>query len=178
MVPTPSTDPDESSSGRPRAFLLKKGTPREYDTLEFHISSKAGMLWEYINPSLDPVLPLVRRPNYPKVKDFDCHVSSELDLKGDAEAKFQKALKYFDRQQTLYLAQEKALGEVSAFLNQSVHPDHHWVYWKKTTLRDRLLALKSEFKPSNNARIYEVDTRYKEALKSNKSQMDAWLSKY
>ncbi|RYO76510.1 hypothetical protein DL764_010291 [Monosporascus ibericus] len=177
MVPSPSTDPDETS-GRLRAFLLKKGTPREYDTLEFHVSSRAGMLWEYINPNTTRAPALVKRPIYPIVKDFDSNASSELDLNPEADAKFQKALKVFDRQQTLFIAQEKALAEVSAFLNQSVHPDHHWVYWKKATLRGRLLALKSEFKPSNNARIYEVDARYKEALKTNRIQMDAWLSKY
>ncbi|RYP43510.1 hypothetical protein DL768_009882 [Monosporascus sp. mg162] len=178
MVPSPSTDPDEISLGRPRAFLLKKGTPREYDTLEFHVSSKAGFLWEYINPNTDKFPPLLKRPTFPDFKKFDSKASSELDLESEADAKFQKAVKIHDREQTLFLAQEKALAEISTFLNQSVHPDHHWVYWKKATLRDRLIALKDEFKPSNNARIYEVDARYKEALKTNRVQMDTWLSKY
>ncbi|RYO80800.1 hypothetical protein DL764_009848 [Monosporascus ibericus] len=172
MVPSPSTDPDETS-GHLRAFLLNKGTPRElFD--KFHVSSRAGMMWEYINPSTTRA----PAPIYPIVKGFDSNASSKLNLNPEADAKFQKALKVFDRQQTLFITQEKALAEVSAFLNQSVHPDHHWVYWKKATLRGRLLALKNEFKPSNNARIYEVDARYKEALKTNRIQMDAWLSKY
>ncbi|RYP29293.1 hypothetical protein DL768_011217 [Monosporascus sp. mg162] len=178
MVPSPSTDPDESSSGRPRAFLLKKGTPREYDTLEFHVSSKAGYLWEYINPNTEEFPPLLKRPVFPDFKKFDSTASDELDLKPEADAKFQKAVKIHDREQTLFLAQEKALAEISTFLNQSVHPDRHWVYWKKDTLRDRLIALKKEYKPSNNARIYEVDGRYREALKTNRVQMDAWLSNY
>ncbi|RYP07632.1 hypothetical protein DL766_010211 [Monosporascus sp. MC13-8B] len=90
------TDPDSYSSGQTPRFLLRKGTPKEYDIFEFY----------------------------------------------------------------------------------SVHPDHHWVYWKKGTFRERLVALKSEFKPSNNARIYEVDARYKQALKTNRIQMDTWLSTY
>ncbi|RYP57176.1 hypothetical protein DL770_010739 [Monosporascus sp. CRB-9-2] len=98
MVPPPLTEPDEAL-GRPRAFLLKKGTFREYDILEFH-----------------------------------------------------KAVKIYDREQSLFVTQEKALAGV--------------------------MALKNEFKPSNNARIYEVDARYKEALKTSRIQMDAWFSKY
>ncbi|RYP46215.1 hypothetical protein DL768_007534 [Monosporascus sp. mg162] len=146
MVPSPSTDPHETLSGRSRAILLK-GTPREYDTLEFHVSSKAGMLWEYINPNTDDLQPLVKRPIYPNVKDLDPNTSSELELEPEVDAKFQKASKSFDRQQTLYLTQEKALAE-------------------------------NDFKPSNIVRIYEVDARYKEALKTNGIQMDTWLSKY
>ncbi|RYP37488.1 hypothetical protein DL768_010868 [Monosporascus sp. mg162] len=177
MVPSPSIDPDKTL-GRPKAFLLKKGTPRKYDTFEFHVSSKAGFLWEYINPNTDEFLPLLKRPTFPNFKKFDLTASNELDLKSEADAKFQKAVKIHERKETLFLAQEKALAEISTFLNQSVHPDHYWVYWKKATLRERLKALKDKFKPSNNARIYEVDARYKEALKTNRITMDAWLSKY
>ncbi|RYP66174.1 hypothetical protein DL771_007950 [Monosporascus sp. 5C6A] len=178
MVPSPSKDLDETSSGHLRAFLLNKGTPREYDTLEFHVSSKAGFLWDYINPNNAQAPPLLKRHVFPNFKDFDPNASNELDLKSEADTRFQKAVKIHDREQTLFLAQEEALAEVSGFLNQSVHPDHHWVYWKKATLRERLAALRSEFKPSNNARIYEVDARYREALKTSRIQMDAWLSRY
>ncbi|RYP52641.1 hypothetical protein DL768_002291 [Monosporascus sp. mg162] len=177
MVPFLSTDPDETL-GRPRAFLLKKGTLREYDTLEFHVSSKAGFLWEYINPNTEEFPPLLKRPIFPDFKKFDSNASSELDLGPEADAKFQRAVKIHDREQTLFLAQEKALAEISTFLNQSVYLDRYWVYWKKATFRDRLKALKNKFKPSNNARIYEVDGRYREALKTNRVQMDAWLSNY
>ncbi|RYP56931.1 hypothetical protein DL770_010800 [Monosporascus sp. CRB-9-2] len=52
-------------------------------------------------PLENPVPPLVKRPYYPNVKDFDRSVSSELELKDGAEARFQKALRYFDRREAL-----------------------------------------------------------------------------
>ncbi|RYP73124.1 hypothetical protein DL769_004285 [Monosporascus sp. CRB-8-3] len=137
MIPSPSTDPDSYSSGQTPRYLLKKGTPREYDTFEFHVTLDAA--------------------NY---------------------SKYERALKFYDRKQTFYIAQEKALAEVSTFLNQSVHPDYYWVYWKKVTFRGRLITLKNEFKLSNSVRIYEVDVRYKQALRTNRIQMDIWLSNY
>ncbi|RYP75076.1 hypothetical protein DL769_003872 [Monosporascus sp. CRB-8-3] len=178
MVPSPSTDPDSHSSGQTPRYLLKKGTPREYDTLEFHVSTKAGLLWTYINPNADQVPPLLPMPVLPEPQHFQDGVTDELALGNGNYAKYERALKSYDRKQTLYITQEKALAEVSTFLNQSVHPDHYWVYWKKATLRERLVALKNEFKPSNNVRIYEVDARYKQALKTNRIQMDTWLSTY
>ncbi|RYP75313.1 hypothetical protein DL771_002409 [Monosporascus sp. 5C6A] len=164
-----SADPDGYSSGQTPRFLLKKGTPREYDTLEFHVSTKAGMLWTYINPNVAQVPPLLPMPVLPEPQQFQPGATDEATLDASNYTKYERALKSYDRKQTLYIAQEKALAEVSIFLNQSVHPDHHWVYWKKATFRERLVALKNEFKPSNNARIYEVDARYKQALKTNRA---------
>ncbi|RYP02344.1 hypothetical protein DL766_010431 [Monosporascus sp. MC13-8B] len=144
----PTSDPDSYFSGQNPRFLLKKGTPREYDTLEFHVSTKAGMLWAYINPNVAQVPPLLPMPTFPDPSYFQHGVTDKLGLSLDNYTKYERALKSYDRKQSLFLAQEKALAEVSTFLNQSVHPDYHWVYWKKVTLRGRLIALKNKFKPT------------------------------
>ncbi|RYP65143.1 hypothetical protein DL770_009062 [Monosporascus sp. CRB-9-2] len=178
MVPSPSTDPDETSSGRSTTLLLKSGTPREYATLEFHVSSKAGLLWEFVNPNAITVPPLLTNPTLPEPVNFQASAADEQALDQTNYMKYTRALKSYDRKLSLFRDQEKAIAEVIAFLDQSVHPDHQWVYWKEPTLREKLQALRAKFKPSYSSRIYEVDARYKEALKTNRIQMDTWLSKY
>ncbi|RYO89404.1 hypothetical protein DL763_005672 [Monosporascus cannonballus] len=108
----PTSDPDSYFSGQNPRFLLKKGTPREYDTLEFHVSTKAGMLWAYINPNVAQMPPLLPMPTFPNPSYFQHGVTDKLGLSLDNYTKYERALKSYDRKQSLFFVQEKALAEI------------------------------------------------------------------
>lgn len=135
-------------------------------------------LWPYIDPD-SPERALLVAPERPQVTEFNPQAQAYSGLSAAQQKAYDAARKYFDQDMKYYLLQCDQILAASNYITSSVSISKQSTLDSNLSIREWLVQLKNDTEPSQGYMLTQLETRYRNTLKSFKaSKILNWLEEW